>query len=36
MAKDNIPFHTIIFPCSMIGTNKNWTKLHHISATHYL
>ena len=36
MAKDNIPFHTVIFPSSQLGTGKNWTKLHHINATEYL
>jgi len=36
MAKDNIPFHTVIFPSSLIGTGKNWTLLHHINATEYL
>ncbi|MGM0418598.1 MAG: methionine--tRNA ligase, partial [Thermodesulfobacteriota bacterium] len=36
MAKDNIPFHTVIFPSSLIGTKKNWTLLHHINATEYL
>lgn len=36
MAKDNIPFHTVIFPASLIGTGKNWTLLHHINATEYL
>ncbi len=36
MAKDNIPFHTVIFPCSLIGTEKKWTLLHHINATEYL
>ncbi|MFC1892098.1 methionine--tRNA ligase [Thermodesulfobacteriota bacterium] len=36
MAKDNIPFHTVIFPASLLGTGKNWTMLHHISATEYL
>lgn len=36
MAKDNIPFHTVIFPASQLGTGKNWTKLHHINATEYL
>jgi methionyl-tRNA synthetase len=36
MAKDNIPFHTVIFPASLMGTEKNWTTLHHISATEYL
>ena len=36
MAKDNIPFHTVIFPASLLGTGKNWTMLHHINATEYL
>ncbi len=36
MAKDNIPFHTVIFPASLMGTEKNWTLLHHINATEYL
>jgi len=36
MAKDNIPFHTVVFPASLIGTGKNWTLLHHISSTEYL
>lgn len=36
MAKDNIPFHTVIFPSSLMGTKKNWTLLHHINATEYL
>lgn len=36
MAKDNIPFHTVIFPASLIGTRKNWTLLHHINSTEYL
>ncbi len=36
MAKDNIPFHTILFPASLLGTGENWTMLHHISATEYL
>ena len=36
MAKDNIPFHTVIFPSSLMGTGKNWTLLHHINATEYL
>ena len=33
MAKDNVPFHTVIFPCSLIGTDDNYTILNHISAT---
>jgi methionyl-tRNA synthetase len=36
MGKDNIPFHTVIFPCSLLGTNEAWTLLHHISTTEYL
>jgi methionyl-tRNA synthetase len=36
MAKDNIPFHTILFPATMIGTGEKWTMLHHIDATEYL
>lgn len=36
MGKDNVPFHTIVFPGSLLATNKNWTKLHHISTTDYL
>lgn len=36
MAKDNIPFHTIVFPCSLIGTKESWTLLHHISSIEYL
>ncbi len=36
MAKDNIPFHTVIFPSSLMGTGKNWTLLHHINSTEYL
>lgn len=40
MAKDNIPFHTIVFPASLIGAGENndekYTLLHHISSTEYL
>ncbi len=36
MGKDNIPFHTILFPASLIGTKKPWTMLHHMSSTEYL
>ncbi len=36
IGKDNIPFHTVIFPCSEIGSGRNWTKLFHMSATEYL
>ncbi|KAF8473873.1 tRNA synthetases class I (M)-domain-containing protein [Kalaharituber pfeilii] len=36
MGKDNVPFHTVIFPGCQLGTNDSWTKLHHISTTEYL
>jgi methionyl-tRNA synthetase len=34
--QDNIPFHTVIFPCSLLGAQDNYTLLHHISTTEYL
>ncbi len=36
MAKDNIPFHTIVFPATMLASGKDWTMLHHIDSTEYL
>ena len=36
IGKDNIPFHTVIFPSSLIGTGRDWTKLFHMSSTEYL
>lgn len=36
IGKDNIPFHTVVFPCSLIGSGHNWTKLYHMSSTEYL
>jgi len=33
MAKDNVPFHTVVFPCSLIGANDNYVLLNNISAT---
>eukprot|EP00002_Diphylleia_rotans_P027590 TRINITY_DN5538_c0_g2_i1.p1 TRINITY_DN5538_c0_g2~~TRINITY_DN5538_c0_g2_i1.p1 ORF type:complete len:982 (-),score=213.44 TRINITY_DN5538_c0_g2_i1:237-3182(-) len=36
MGKDNIPFHTVIFPSSLIATGQPWTMLHHLSTTEYL
>lgn len=36
MGKDNVPFHTVIFPGSQIGTGDRWTMLHHLSTTEYL
>ncbi|UZJ57420.1 hypothetical protein CBS101457_006740 [Exobasidium rhododendri] len=36
MGKDNVRFHTVIFPSCLIGTRERWTKLHHISTSDYL
>jgi methionyl-tRNA synthetase len=36
MGKDNVPFHTVIFPGSQMGTGDKWTQLHHLSTTEYL
>jgi methionyl-tRNA synthetase len=36
MGKDNVPFHTVIFPSTLMGTKQPWTLLHHISTTEFL
>jgi methionyl-tRNA synthetase len=36
IGKDNIPFHTVIFPSSLLGSGDRWTMLHHMSSTEYL
>ena len=36
MGKDNVPFHTIIFPACQIGTKEPWTMMSSISVTEYL
>ncbi|XP_031574000.1 methionine--tRNA ligase, cytoplasmic-like isoform X2 [Actinia tenebrosa] len=36
MAKDNVPFHTVVFPCTLLGADDNYTLLDSINATEYL
>ncbi|CEG82275.1 Putative Methionine-tRNA ligase (EC:6.1.) [Rhizopus microsporus] len=36
MGKDNVPFHSVIFPGVQIGTGEKWTKVNHISTCEYL
>ncbi len=36
IGKDNIPFHTVIFPCTLLGSPHNWTKLYHMSSSEYM
>lgn len=37
MAKDNVPFHSVIFPATLIGSNfQNGMKVTHLAASEYL
>ncbi|XP_050300955.1 methionine--tRNA ligase, cytoplasmic [Anthonomus grandis grandis] len=36
MAKDNVPFHSILFPAILLGANKGYVTVEHIMATEYL
>ncbi|XP_004481358.1 methionine--tRNA ligase, cytoplasmic isoform X2 [Dasypus novemcinctus] len=36
MAKDNVPFHGLVFPCSVLGAEDNYTLVKHLIATEYL
>lgn len=36
MGKDNVPFHTVVFPATQIATRDKWTMLQDISTTEYL
>ena len=36
IGKDNIPFHTVVFPSTLLGSGENWTMLHHMSSSEYL
>lgn len=36
MAKDNVPFHSVMFPAVLLGTEKKYTTVSHIMATEYL
>ena len=36
MAKDNVPFHSVIFPSCLIGTHENYTLVQHLSGIEYL
>ncbi|MDD4451046.1 MAG: methionine--tRNA ligase, partial [Sphaerochaeta sp.] len=36
IGKDNIPFHTVIFPSCQLASGEDWTMLHHMSSTEYL
>uniref|UniRef100_A0A0C9RA76 Methionine--tRNA ligase, cytoplasmic n=1 Tax=Fopius arisanus TaxID=64838 RepID=A0A0C9RA76_9HYME len=36
MAKDNVPFHAIMFPATLLAANEGHTLVKHIMATEYL
>ena len=36
MGKDNVPFHTITFPCSIIGTGKPWKMVDYLKGLNWL
>ncbi|KAI1059102.1 hypothetical protein LB507_004150 [Fusarium sp. FIESC RH6] len=36
MGKDNVPFHSVVFPSSLLGTGEKWTMCHYLDATDYL
>lgn len=36
MAKDNVPFHSIIFPGMLFGTGENWTQVDFLKGCSYL
>ncbi|OQV15980.1 Methionine--tRNA ligase, cytoplasmic [Hypsibius exemplaris] len=36
LGKDNVPFHSVVFPISLLGTQDGYTMVKHMSATEYL
>jgi len=36
MAKDNVPFHSVVFPSSLLGTKNKWTMVNRLMSTEYL
>jgi len=36
MAKDNVPFHSVVFPCTLLGTKEKWTMVNRLMSTEYL
>lgn len=33
LGKDNVPFHSVIFPSTLLGADDNFTVVNHMSAT---
>ena len=36
MGKDNVPFHSIMFPATLLGTGENWTFVDYLKGMSYL
>ncbi|MBV9022461.1 MAG: methionine--tRNA ligase [Streptomycetaceae bacterium] len=36
MAKDNVPFHTVMFPATLLGTRAPWKKVDYVKAFNWL
>lgn len=36
MGKDNVPFHAITFPATLLGTNEPWTQVDYLKGASYL
>lgn len=36
MGKDNVPFHSISFPATLLGTGENWTLVDYLKGMSYL
>ena len=36
MAKDNVPFHSVVFPSTLLGTKNKWSLVNHLISTEYL
>ncbi|XP_063238111.1 methionine--tRNA ligase, cytoplasmic isoform X2 [Bacillus rossius redtenbacheri] len=36
MAKDNVPFHSVMFPATLLGADQGYTTVSHLMATEYL
>ena len=36
MGKDNVPYHSITFPATLLGTGENWTQVDYLKGVSYL
>ncbi|MCK1794912.1 methionine--tRNA ligase [Streptomyces sp. XM4193] len=36
MAKDNVPFHTVMFPATLLGTQEPWKRVDYVKAFNWL